>query len=161
MNVLGIDPGATTGWCLYNDEARRVIASGQFQEHLRSPAFTQAQCVAQRIVIERPMGYGPTRPQLVDCAWIAGQIKVACKAEPLTRREVKQILTDATQRDVIVKDDASAWAALKLLHGEGCDKKGGALHGVKAHERAALAVCVAFALRMKEQPAASGGAKTA
>jgi predicted secreted protein len=65
----------------------------------------------------------------------------------LTRREVKLALSEATQRDVVVTDDATAWAALKLLHGDLCDKKGGALHGVKAHERAALAVAVAFALR--------------
>jgi hypothetical protein len=145
MNILGIDPGVTTGWCIYNTVSRAVISHGQFEtwlsERLRLPHHHVA-------VIERPQGYGVTRPQMVDCGYITGRLVERFPgAHELTRREVKRILTEATQRDVVVTDDATAWAALKLLHGEGCDKKGGALHGVRAHERAALAVAVAFALR--------------
>lgn len=146
--ILGIDPGARTGWALYDSAARRVLAAGMFEEHLRSPEFTAAESRAEVIVIERPMGYGPTYPQVVDAAWIAGQLAAHCGAQPITRRDIKRILTAATQRDVVVKDDASAWAALKLVHGgDDAAKKGGCLHGVRSHERAALAVAVAWALR--------------
>lgn len=155
MNILGIDPGATTGWCLYDSVARRVIAAGDFDEH-RCAAMWAACCqrklTVHAIVMERPKGYGPTRPQLVDCGYVAGRIagwftSGGCNVEELTRIEVKNTLREATHGEVSLKNDACVWAALKLLHGEGCDKKGGALHGVRAHERAALAVAVAWALR--------------
>ena len=151
MKLLGVDPGATTGWCLYDEVARRVVAAGQFPSHevnLPVEAFG-----ADIVVIERPVAHGPTRPAVVECAYTAGRLFEAMLRDwedgvhELTRREVKLALTAATQRDVVVTDDATAWAALKLLHGgEGCDKKGMALHGVKAHERAALAVVVAWKL---------------
>lgn len=148
MNIMALDPGATTGWCLYDSTRRRVIASGQFAGADASVEFRKQSTYAAVHVIERPMGYGPTYPQVVDAAWYGGELRALCNAIAMTRRDIKAILTDATQGDVRVKDDASAWAALKLLHGgEACAKKGGALHGVKAHERAALAVAVAFALR--------------
>lgn len=146
MILLGIDPGKATGWTLYDSTARRVITAGQFPEHLRTPDFTKAETIANIIVIERPVAHGPTRPQVVECAWIAGRLRQAVGAEELTRLQIKQALTTATHGEVVVRNDATAWAALKLLHGEGCDKRGGALHGVKAHERAALAVAVAWAL---------------
>jgi hypothetical protein len=98
---------------------------------------------------------------MVDCGYTTGRIVGELvhwgrgPVHELTRREVKRILTAATQRDVVVTDDASAWAALRLLHGDGCDKKGGALHGVRAHARAALAVCVAFHLQESMKPTVS------
>jgi hypothetical protein len=150
MRILGIDPGVTSGWCLYDDATRRVLDRGQFAGH----TLQDVPCLAPTaVVIERPQGYGVTRPQMVDCGYVTGRIveaMVRLRGQgvlELTRREVKLALSEATQRDVVVTDDATAWAALKLLHGDLCDKKGGALHGVKAHERAALAVAVAFALR--------------
>lgn len=151
MLVLGIDPGATTGWCLYDTEAKRVVDSGTFKETdapsglvIRSRDFC---------VIERPIAHGPTRPQVVDCAWHAGQLAIIMQAIPMTRREIKLILTEATQRDVVVKDDASAWAALVLLHGEGSGERptkkrlGGCIGRVTTHERAALALVVAWAIQ--------------
>jgi hypothetical protein len=148
MNILGLDPGQTSGWCLYDATERRVLDAGTF------PDFQLACiCTSDTVaVIERPRAYGPTRPQVVECAYIAGRLFAGIKsvvpdAHEMDRREVKQILTAAVQRDVVVTDDASAWAALKLLHGPDCDKRGGPLHGVKSHARAALAVAVAFALR--------------
>lgn len=148
MKLLGIDPGATSGWCLYSTDTRSVLAAGHFPEAAVTDEFREARHRADDCVIERPMGYGPTYPQVVDAAWWGGRLQAFFCAQAITRRDIKAILTDATQGDVRVKDDATAWAALKLLHGgEACAKKGGALHGVKAHERAALAVAVAFALK--------------
>lgn len=150
MNIMGIDPGATTGWCLYDAIRGRALASGQFPGADVSLEMREQSRNASVFVIERPMGYGPTYPQVVDAAWYGGQLATLCSASaaPITRREIKAILTEATQGDVRVKDDATAWAALKLLHGgESSAKKGGPLYGIKAHERAALAVAVAFAIK--------------
>lgn len=156
MIVLGIDPGATTGWCEYDTELRRPINSGTFEGE--SDDIPAAVCVrAAFIVIEKPQGYGPTRPEMVDCGIVSGQLHERMRnrwgaVHWMTRREIKNVLTAATQRDVVVTDDASAWAAVKLLHTENADvpmpdKKGGALYGVKSHERAALAVAVAWAIK--------------
>ena len=166
MKVLAIDPGATTGWCLYDTEARRVLDAGQF-EGAESEVSPEAEC-AEVAVIERPVAHGPTRPQVVDCAWFAGLMcawledRFPGYAHTLTRLEVKQALTAATHGEVHVKNDATAWAALKLLHGgEGCDRKAkvkkgvelepaGPIGGVKSHERAALALAVAWDLIQRD-----------
>lgn len=150
MRILGIDPGAKTGWCVYDSVQGRVIGRGVVVEaDLRT---TECDIYFDECVIERPKGYGPTRPQLVDCGWVAGRLyeKIRAKSNSathtMTRLDVCKALTEATHGEVRVRNDATAWAALKLLHGEGCDKKGGALHGVRSHERAALAIAVAFSL---------------
>ena len=162
MKVLAIDPGATTGWCLYDTDARRVLDAGQFRG--ADVGMPPAVLSAEAAVIERPVAHGPTRPQVVDCAWFAGLLcawledRFPGDAHTLTRLEVKQALTAATHGEVHVKNDSTAWAALKLLHGgEGCDRKArkkngeviepaGPIGGVKSHERAALALAVAWAL---------------
>lgn len=152
--VLGIDPGATTGWCVYDSEAKRVVASGKFAEWDSDSVPDSALIGGDAAVVERPKGYGPTRPQLVDCGYVCGRIVerlrfryTAPRVHELTRLEVCKTLTEATHGEVRVRNDATAWASLKLLHGDGCDKKGGALYGVKSHERAALAVAVAWAIK--------------
>lgn len=161
--VLGIDPGVTSGYCAYDTGARRVLVSGQFDgAEFMPPLGTDV------IVIERPKGYGPTRPQLVDCGFIAGQlyerVSHCCgdaDVELMTRLDVCKILTAAVHGVVRVRNDATAWAALKELHRQGLHpdetaKKGGPLHGVKAHGRAALAVAFAWAHRGLLAPTAAG-----
>jgi len=153
MMLIGFDPGMTSGWCAYDTEARLVFAAGQFETFA-----VPRECLAFRglCVVERPEGYGVTRPQMVDCGYFTGRIVEILRRDTdgdvveLTRREVKKILTAATQRDVVVTDDASAWAALKLLHGgessmakDGCLR---ALRGFGTHGRAALAVALAWHL---------------
>ncbi len=165
MIILGIDPGATTGWCLYDSGDRHVIASGSDRDIGVVAELHHAMLLehVDDIAIERPKGYGPTRPQVVDCAYVCGWIAATLDAHgfevhELVRRDVCAILTDAVHGVVRVKNDATAWAALVLLHGEGSDRKlkkrkgvvveeGGAIGGVTSHARAALAVAVAFALR--------------
>lgn len=152
MLILGIDPGACTGWCLYDSEAKRVVSCGTFRGAEYSIDMFQAKGGADALVIEKPVAYGPTRPEVVECAFVAGLLCQRFECECMTRREVKQLLTDATNRDVRVVDDASAWAALVLLHGEGSDQKpskkreGGCIGRVTSHERAALALVVAWAI---------------
>lgn len=150
MILLGIDPGAKTGWVTYDTETRRVVESGT---SAGIDVVAEADTTdVELVVIERPRGYGPTYPQVVECGYVCGYVVASLTAEghdvcELVRHDVTKILSDATRGAVRVKNDATAWAALVLLHGDGCDKKGGALHGVRAHERAALAVAVAWALR--------------
>lgn len=153
MIVLGIDPGATVGWCLYDDFAERVVEAGTLTDG--EACGLNIQDIAKRsghIVIERPRGYGPTRPQVVDCGWIGGRIFGEMLAlnftiEALERIEIRKRLQVATNGIMAVRNDATVWAALKLLHGgDGCDKKGGPLYGVKSHARAALAAAVAYGL---------------
>jgi hypothetical protein len=158
MNILGIDPGATSGFCVYDADARRALYSGKFSECAVFSGVNGPRLAGvANAVVERPKGYGPTRPAVVDCAYVAGRIvERLCdfNVHELTRIEVKNILRDATHGEVSVKNDAGVWAALKLLHGEGCDKKGGSLYGVTSHARAALAVAVAWGLREAAKGAA-------
>lgn len=167
--ILAIDPGATSGWCVYDTAMRRAVASGQFTEHHHD--FSAYQGRITDVVIERPKGQGPTRPQMVDCGITFGRLMqwASCKWPPsrvheLLRYEVKSILSAATHGEVHVRNDATAWAALVLLHGEGSGTKprsrkgqvidpGGSIGIVKSHERAALAVAVAWALRVSSKAA--------
>jgi hypothetical protein len=149
--ILGIDPGATTGWCQYDPKCRRVAGSGMFPEsgYASDTRFLRALQDSQTLVIERPVAHGPTRPQVVDCAWIAGVLfgrLYEYDPKTITRLEIKQALTAATLGEVTVRNDATAWAAVLLLHGgPSAGRKGGALHGVRSHARAALAACIAAA----------------
>lgn len=166
MIVLGIDPGATTGWCTYDTDRRHVINRGTFRgvDHTDEDYLAFAPHRIDVAVLERPVAHGPTRPEVVDCAWFAGQLARDAKqwadaVHILTRLEIRQTLTAATHGVVRVINDATAWAALKLLHGgDGCDDKArtrkgvaispaGPIGGVTSHERAALACAVAWVLR--------------
>jgi hypothetical protein len=147
--ILGVDPGTTSGWCLYDPAARRVVAAGMFPEsgYSSDARFLRALQDAETIAIERPVAHGPTRPQVVECAWIAGLLfgrLYEYGPKEITRLEIKRALTAATLGEVQVRNDATAWAACLLLHGgSNAAGKGGPLHGLRSHSRAALAVCLA------------------
>lgn len=149
VRILGIDPGATTGWCEYRSNTRSVVSSCQ-TEKSTIPTLDWATDV---FVIEKVVPHGASYPQVVEAAWIGGEIVGYLRGRgripfPITRMEVRQTLQEAVHGTVKVKDDKTVWAALLALHGgDRAAKKGGALHGVRSHERAALAVAVAWALR--------------
>ena len=160
--ILSIDPGATTGWVVYDADKRAVVAAGK-SLGIEVVAETEHYASTTDVtVIERPKGYGPTRPQLVDCGYLCGYVVATFTAAGLdvverTRLEVCKALTEAVHGVVRVRNDATAWAALKLLHGgDGCDKKGGPLYAVKSHARAALAVAVAYALEQASRSVEAG-----
>lgn len=156
--ILGVDPGETTGWCLYDSHTKRAGKHGTFPGHhvpylWDGVDVTDPLAVAPHIVIERPVAHGPTRPQVVECAYIAGRLfsglssTFAVPVIELTRLEVRRRLQQATNGVIQVKNDATVWAALKLLHGgDGAAKRGGPLYRVTGHCRAALAVAVAWTL---------------
>jgi hypothetical protein len=156
MIVLGVDPGQTTGWCRYDSEARRVIAAGEFPDSTASADCLDAIHAADTIVFEsfrEPRGN--IYPQTVVAAIYEGELAQTVRhlRGPnaffcMSRHDVKRILTDAVLREPVCKDDATVWRALLHLHGgKLAAKKGGPLHGVKSHARAALAVAVAFSIQ--------------
>ena len=161
MIVLGIDPGGSTGWAVYDSELRRVTHCGEFPDHHHDiPASVGTIDV---IVIERPKGRGPTFPQIVEegitfgrlIAWAESKWE---RAYGMLRYEVKSALTTATLGEVTVKTKASVWEALVMIHGEGSGAKARTRKGVEvsppgalglvagAHQRDAVAVAVAWLL---------------
>lgn len=168
MNILAIDPGAEeSGWCLYDTSARRVVASGRFKTY-KIPCDLPVED-ARRVVIERPKAYFRSPPAITDCGYVCGRIVERLlqdmpegqTVDEIERYTVRRVLQEETHGVIAVKGNPQVWHALKLLHGgDGCDKKGGPLHGVHSHERAALAVAVAFDLRQRTATQASGGAAT-
>ncbi len=156
MLILGVDPGETTGWCVY-DSDKKAAAPGMVAETCDVDLWPELLTVGlpsgTTAVVERPVPQGFTRPQVVECAWIAGRLRerlelaLAFTTSDLTRLDVRRRLQAATNGVIQVKNDATVWAALKLLHGgESAAKKGGPLYGVTGHCRAALAVAVAWTL---------------
>lgn len=156
MIVLGLDPGATTGWCVYDSQARIATASGRSCDVAVLAEAEHHIAAADAIVIERPKGYGfNTRPQMVDCGYVCGYIVSALNQTgrdvlELTRLEICQALQSELHGVIRVRNDATAWAALLEMHGgAAAAKKGGTLYGVKSHGRAALAAAVAWTLRLR------------
>ena len=156
MILLGIDPGATTGWVHYCADQRKVLAAGNFRgddlpEAVWKPGYTIEHAIIESLVPAR----GNIFPAVVDSAVTQGHIERQLIHRPhrMTRLEVKQTLTEAVLREPVVKDDKTAWQALVALHGPGSDQKRtkdrqeGCIGLVTGHERAALAVAVAWAIR--------------
>lgn len=166
MNILGLDPGATTGWCAYDSTAKRVMAAGEFETHQVPWAVID---LARRegcvVVIE---GFAKVHagiyPQTVAAAWTGGRIvervelRTKVPVAEITRHDVKLTLHAAIHGEFPLKKDRDVWAALLLLHGgPESAKKGGSLYGVKAHGRAALAVCVTWGLRQQQAKSGATG----
>lgn len=170
MKVLGIDPGDTTGWCVYDSENREVVAAGCSRGLEAWAEIDRWLAHVDAVAIERPRGYGATYPQVVEAGYVCGYLVASILAAPvapepveIVRREVCRLLTDAVDGAVRVKNDSTAWAALCELHGGAgvADLKpkrrkgvvvesGGPLGEVRSHARAALAVAVAFSLRTEQ-----------
>lgn len=160
MKILGIDPGERSGWAIYDSSKRRVLASGEFDMASFDGVDVSG---VEHIVIEDIVPYGPSYPEVVTSAKVGARLSERlasfCEVTDLERRDVKRILTDATLGEVTVKNDATAWAALRMLFQDLRPRKGTALYGIKGHARAALAVAVAFALREAAPLARAEGAK--
>lgn len=162
MNILGIDPGATTGWVLYDTEAKRVVEAGKFLDWLHSDECWSALQRSHRVIIESVIpAHGNIFPDTVATALYQGRLEERLSIPVdgrVTRLQVKRTLTEACHREPVVQDDKTVWQALCILHGDGCDAKpktrkgvevspGGSIGCVTTHERAALALVVAWAIR--------------
>jgi hypothetical protein len=182
-HYLGLDPGLTTGWCLYDATTRRIVDWGEFMGyHLDGIALLEPRSslpLGTIIVLEKPVAQGPTRPQVVETAYVAGRLFQWCAdrwpdVREMPRWLVRRQLQHAVYGSFRVTDDKTVWQALVVLHGEGCDARprrrkgqivdpGGTLGRVTGHGRAALAVAVAQHLANLEgkdaaaSPDAAGG----
>lgn len=159
MIILGIDPGKAIGLCLYDSESKAVLSSEVCDARGVDAALHRLLPSAELIAIERPRIYGVGGREIADsceqCGWLVRRCGGMAFSAPetglggaivswggpvftLERRAVLRALSDAIGQSVT--KDAGVWQALVALHGEGSGKKGGALHGVKSHAKAALAV---------------------
>lgn len=165
MIVLGIDPGAESGWCLYHAAQKRSVRSGKFAEFDLSDEVLVAAEEADHIVVESlRKAHAGVYPTTVESAYFCGRIVERLMARftavhEMLRIDVKRTLTDATFGEIRAKNDSTVWQAIKMLHGgAGSDSKGkrkkgvvieppGPIGSVVKHERAALAVAVAWTIR--------------
>ena len=154
MRLFGIDPGATTGWCEYDSESRRVLSSGEFRgDDLPPDALVAAGRCEHAIIESLHEPRGGIYPAVVVAGITQGHIERQLRygVRPyhrITRHEVKRLLTEAMLREPVVRDDKTAWQAMLAMHGgDKAAKKGGPLHGVKSHQRAALAAVVAWCFK--------------
>lgn len=161
MLVLGLDPGATTGWCLYDTEAKRVVKCGAFEQWYCAE-MADALCGVrfEHVVIESIVpARGGIYPQTVEAALIQGHLEefvensMLFKPQRITRGDIRKALSAAVHHDPLVVNDKTAWQALVALHGDDSGRKttkkcgpGGAIGDVSSHERAALAAVVAWAM---------------
>ena len=161
MLILGIDPGATTGWVIYDTEAKRVVDCGTFERWRCADMANAMDCNrVEYVVIESVVpAHGGIYPQTVEAALIQGHLEefIECRLvnapHRMTRGDIRKTLSAAVHRDPVVVNDKTAWQALTILHGPGSDKRttkkggpGGCIGDVMSHERAALAAAVAWAI---------------
>lgn len=158
---MGVDPGATTGWCLWDSESKTVAACGEFAKHLCSVEFIVALDQTNLAVVE---GFSDVHagiyPETVQPAVTCGRLlefieRRDIKCQEISRMETKRQLELAIRKEFRVLKDKDVWGALQLLHGPGSADKprvkkgvevtpGGVLARVRDHARAALAVAVAW-----------------
>ena len=161
MLILAIDPGASTGWCLYDTEGKRVVDCGTFERwHCADMANAIGRNRVEYVVIESVVpARGGIYPQTVEAALIQGHLEefIECRLvnqpQRMTRGDIRKTLSAAVHRDPVVVNDKTAWQALTILHGDGSDRRttkkggpGGCIGDVMSHERAALAAAVAWAI---------------
>ena len=159
--ILAIDPGKVSGWTIYDEQQRRVIACGSFPRHrMPQELLDRVLWVRSPIVfesLEEPRGniFPAVVTAAIDEGRMREQVLAATGIEPqcISRHDVKRTLSLAVHGEPVVKDDKTAWQALVALHGPGSDQKRtksheeGCIGLVTGHERAALAVAVAWAIR--------------
>lgn len=159
--ILAIDPGKVSGWTIYDEQQRRVVACGSFPRHrMPQELLDRVLWVRSPIVfesLEDPRGniFPAVVTAAIDEGRMREQVLAATGIEPqcISRHDVKRTLSLAVHGEPVVKDDKTAWQALVALHGPGSDQKRtkdrqeGCIGLVTGHERAALAVAVAWAIR--------------
>ena len=164
MKIIGFDPGATTGFAVYDSTERRLIACGHFPRHqFSTDAWDHVLWSADGKTpvvfesLEQPRGniFPAVVLAAIDEGRMREQVLASTGIEPhcISRHEVKQVLSAAVHNEPYCKTDKDVWAALVVLHGEGSDQKrtksheAGCIGLATSHERAALAVAVAWAIR--------------
>lgn len=158
--ILGIDPGAKTGWCTYDSERRCVNDSGWFETTLVSWQGEITECDV--IVIEKPRVFPGSPPNMGDACINSGilwhKLLTLFGRAPLwlTMNEIRSRLSRATHGEINARNNATVTAALRIVHGDDSDKRpkikkgkvieeGGPIYVRNNHERDALAAAWACA----------------
>lgn len=161
MTIIAVDPGQTSGWVAYDEQQRRIVACGHFpRHHIPQELLDRVLWVRSPVVfesLEQPRGgiYPAVVLAAIDEGRMREQVLAMTGIEPqcISRHDVKKILSLAVHNEPVVRDDKTTWQALVALHGEGSDQKrtksheAGCIGLATSHERAALAVAVAWAIR--------------
>jgi hypothetical protein len=133
MKILGIDPGATIGLCVYDTQAKRAVFAWQYtslQDAMAGIYHAREFEGADAIGIERARIYGAGGASVANTieqvGWLLASLGaslpdssaaiVRCGADvhTLERRAVVSALTAAVGQSV--KGDAGVWQALCTLH---------------------------------------------
>ena len=133
MKILGIDPGATIGLCVYDTETRRAVWADQctaLGAAMAGISYARLWKGAEVIGIERARIYGAGGASVANTieqvGWLLASLGaslpdssaaiVRCGADvhTLERRAVVSALTAAVGQSV--KGDAGVWQALCTLH---------------------------------------------
>jgi hypothetical protein len=133
VKILGIDPGATIGLCVYDTETRRVVCSEQYTDLIRAMsqvAYLDDVHNVDAIGIERARIYGAGGASVANTieqvGWLlaslgaslpdssAAIVRCGGDVHTLERRAVVSALSTAVGQSV--KGDAGVWQALCTLH---------------------------------------------
>ena len=147
MLILALDPGTTqTGWCRYDSERNEVDTAIEDNADI----FKFLPSAAHRhIVIEECQSYGMAIGQeTITTIWFSGRLydralrtARVLSVTMLPRKAVKLHLCGSMR----AKDTNIRAALIDRFGGIAATKKGGALHGVRSHSWAALALAVTYA----------------
>lgn len=158
MLIFAIDPGCDkSAYVFYDTESKRVLQHDITLNELVLTICQAPHAHSATLVVEQIQSYGmAVGAEVFATCWWAGRFHQAWRghAYQLPRRDVKLHLchssraTDANVRQVIL--DRFARTKAEAI---GTKKSPGPLHGIKAHEFAALAVALTWAdLHGSESP---------
>lgn len=161
MTIIAVDPGATSGWVAYDEQQRRIVACGHFpRHHIPQELLDRVLWVRSPVVfesLEEPHAniFPATVLSAIDEGRMREQVLAVTGIEPqcISRHCVKQTLSKAVHNEPYCVTDSDVWKALRNLHGPGSDQKRtkardeGCIGLATSHERAALAVAVAWAIQ--------------
>lgn len=133
MIIIGIDPGATIGLCVYDTTAKRALFAGQHRDPVEAVNHVRhldQEYGSAGIGIERARIYGAGGASVANTieqvGWLLGQLGALLPASSeavtfclsgvytLERRAVVKALS--TEMGQSVKGDAGVWAALCRVH---------------------------------------------
>lgn len=133
MIVIGIDPGATIGLCVYDTTAGRVLFSAQHRDPAEAVDHAMHLTVvhkAQAIGIERARIYGAGGASVANTieqvGWLLGRFQASLPAGSEAIQQCDWLRWTVERRAVVkalsaemgesVKGDAGVWQALCRLH---------------------------------------------
>ncbi len=143
--ILALDPGPTeTGYCYYQPDATQAIRAGVLPNSVllaRLPAETR-----WTLAIEMVASYGmPVGREVFETVVWIGRFQQA-SVQPEAVHLVPRLAVKLHHCQSARAKDANIWQAiLDRFGGAAAARRGGPLHGVRSHARAALALALTVA----------------